>query len=124
MLRYGIEWENKYTHEPHLSVLDYKKRKREKEIEICEYRLGELEEKLFEKELEIESVGVKYEKIQQEAESDLRIKLLPYALKIANAESELEEIKENIIETRVNYEKRNILYRKILMALLKIRKMS
>ena len=105
MLRHGIEWEKKHTHEPHLSVLDYKKRKREKEIEICEGRLEILEEKLVEKETEIESVGVKYEKIQQEAESDLRIKLLPYALKIANAESELEEIKENIIETRVNYEK-------------------
>lgn len=105
MLRHGIEWEKKYTHEPHLSVLDYKKRKREKEIEICEGRLEILEEKLVEKESEIESVGVKYEKIQQEAESDLRIKLLPYALKIENAESELEEIKENIIETRVNYEK-------------------
>lgn len=33
MERYGIEWEHKGTHEKHLSVLDYKKQEREKEVE-------------------------------------------------------------------------------------------
>ena len=33
MERYGIEWEHKDTHEKHLSVLDYKKQEREKEVE-------------------------------------------------------------------------------------------
>lgn len=33
MERYGIEWEQKGTHEKHLSVLDYKKQEREKEVE-------------------------------------------------------------------------------------------
>ena len=32
MERHGIEWEHKGTHEKHLSVLDYKKQEREKEI--------------------------------------------------------------------------------------------
>lgn len=32
MERYGIEWEQKGTHEKHLSVLDYKKQQREKEV--------------------------------------------------------------------------------------------
>ena len=32
MERYGIEWEQKGTHEKHLSVLDYKKQEREKEV--------------------------------------------------------------------------------------------
>ncbi len=32
MGRYGIEWEHKGTHEKHLSVLDYKKQEREKEV--------------------------------------------------------------------------------------------
>lgn len=32
MERYGIEWEQKGTHEKHLSVLDYKKQEREKEL--------------------------------------------------------------------------------------------
>lgn len=105
MLRHGIEWENKYTHEPHLSVLDYKKRKREKEIEICEGRLGELEEKLFEKESEIESARLLYEDEQQDAEESLRSRLALNAVKIENAENELKEIKEIILETRDIYEK-------------------
>ena len=33
MEHYGIEWEHKGTHEKHLSVLDYKKQEREKEVE-------------------------------------------------------------------------------------------
>ena len=105
MLKYGVEWEKKYTHEPHLSVLDYKKRKREKEIELCEYRLGELEEKLFEKESEIESARLLYEDEQQDAEESLRSKLAINAIKIKAAENELEEIKEIILETRDIYEK-------------------
>ena len=32
MGRHGIEWEHKGTHEKHLSVLDYKKQEREKEV--------------------------------------------------------------------------------------------
>lgn len=34
MERHGIEWEQKGTHEKHLSVLDYKKQEREKEVEV------------------------------------------------------------------------------------------
>ena len=41
MERHGIEWEQKGTHEKHLSVLDYKKQEREKEIEILEDKLAE-----------------------------------------------------------------------------------
>ena len=40
MERYGIEWEQKGTHEKHLSVLDYKKQERTKEIEQLESRLA------------------------------------------------------------------------------------
>ncbi len=41
MGRHGIEWEHKGTHEKHLSVLDYKKQEREKEIEQLEEQLAE-----------------------------------------------------------------------------------
>ena len=41
MERYGIEWEQKGTHEKHLSVLDYKKQEREKEIEQLDNQLAE-----------------------------------------------------------------------------------
>lgn len=41
MERYGIEWEHKGTHEQHLSVLDYKKQERTKEIEQLDTKLAE-----------------------------------------------------------------------------------
>ena len=41
MERHGIEWEHKGTHEKHLSVLDYKKQEREKEIIALEDKLAE-----------------------------------------------------------------------------------
>ena len=41
MERYGIEWEHKGTHEKHLSVLEYKKQEREKEIEQLDNQLAE-----------------------------------------------------------------------------------
>lgn len=41
MERYGIEWEHKGTHEKHLSVLDYKKQERVKEIEKLDDKLAE-----------------------------------------------------------------------------------
>ena len=36
MERHGIEWEDKGTHDKHLSVLDYKKEQRAKEIAVLE----------------------------------------------------------------------------------------
>ena len=36
MERHGIEWEDKGTHDKHLSVLDYKKEQRVKEIAVLE----------------------------------------------------------------------------------------
>ena len=41
MERHGIDWENKGTHEKHLSVLDYKKQEREKEIFALEDKLAQ-----------------------------------------------------------------------------------
>lgn len=41
MRRYGIEWEQKGTHDKHLSVLDFKKQERVKEIEQLEIKLAE-----------------------------------------------------------------------------------
>ncbi|MBQ2678908.1 MAG: plasmid recombination protein [Firmicutes bacterium] len=41
MERYGIEWEQKGTHEKHLSVLDYKKQERLVEVEKLEDRIQE-----------------------------------------------------------------------------------
>ncbi len=50
MERYGIEWEQKGTHEKHLSVLDYKKQERAEEIE-------QLESKITDKQTEFETLS-------------------------------------------------------------------
>lgn len=41
MERHGIEWKHKGMHETHLSVLDYKKQEREKEIAVLDNQLAE-----------------------------------------------------------------------------------
>ena len=49
MERYGVEWEQKGTHEKHLSVLDYEKKMRSQEVEA-------LMEEIAEKQCELKSV--------------------------------------------------------------------
>ena len=44
MARYDIEWEQKCTHEEHLSVLDYKKQERSKEVAALETQIDALQE--------------------------------------------------------------------------------
>jgi hypothetical protein len=50
MERHDLEWEHKGTHEEHLSVLDYKKQEREKEVEA-------LDEQIANKKDEVKSLG-------------------------------------------------------------------
>ena len=45
MARHDIEWEQKGTHEEHLSVLDYKKQERSKEVAALETQIGALQER-------------------------------------------------------------------------------
>ncbi len=54
MEQYGIEWEQKGTHEKHLSVLDYKKQQRTEEIE-------RLESKITDKQTEFETLSKRIE---------------------------------------------------------------
>ncbi|OUQ20056.1 plasmid recombination protein [Lachnoclostridium sp. An138] len=44
MLEHGIEWEKKGTHEKHLSLLDFEKKERAKEVAALEVQKAELEE--------------------------------------------------------------------------------
>lgn len=44
MLEHGIEWEQKGTHEKHLSLLDFEKQERVKEVAALEAQKAELEE--------------------------------------------------------------------------------
>ena len=78
MQRHGIEWEQKGTHEQHLSVLDYKKQERAKEV-------AELDEQIEEKKLEVkglkatissmEEVQVDLNKIEKQLDTDPRLQL-------------------------------------------------
>ena len=78
MHRHGIEWEQKGTHEQHLSVLDYKKQERAKEI-------AELDEQIEEKKLEVkglkatldsmEEVQVDLNKIEKQLSTDPQFQL-------------------------------------------------
>ena len=44
MARHAIEWEQKGTHEEHLSVLDYKKQERSEEVAVLENQIDTLQE--------------------------------------------------------------------------------
>lgn len=43
MQRHNIEWKKNGTHEKHLSVLDFEKKEREKEVIVLEQEVGNLE---------------------------------------------------------------------------------
>ena len=62
MERHGIEWEQKGTHEQHLSVLDYKKQERAKEV-------AELDREIDEKQLEVKGLKATAEKIKEATDS-------------------------------------------------------
>ena len=66
MERYGIEWEQKGTHDKHLSVLDYKKQEREKEI-------AALDSTLAQKRGELETVQSRIDNFEQGAQSIERL---------------------------------------------------
>ena len=57
MERYGIEWEQKGTHEQHLTVLDFKKQERLKELQ-------KLEKQIDDKKLEVEKLEATIGKIK------------------------------------------------------------
>lgn len=61
MERHGIEWEQKGTHEQHLSVLDYKKQERDKEV-------AELDREIEGKQLEVKGLKATVEKIEEAQE--------------------------------------------------------
>ena len=46
MQRHGIQWEQKGTNEVHLSVLDYKKQERAKEVAILDYKVSDKKKEL------------------------------------------------------------------------------
>ena len=83
MLEQGIEWEKKGTHEKHLSVLDFEKKERAKEVAELEAKKAELQE---------ENAAF------QEINEDLHEQLL-------QVDDEIRFLQENLQESRQEAEK-------------------
>ena len=65
MLEHGIEWEKKGTHEKHLSVLDFEKKERAKEVAALEAKKAELQEDLRESRQEAEKAQKQADKYKK-----------------------------------------------------------
>ena len=78
MERYDIQWEQKGTHEKHLSVLDYKKQEREKEIAALDSTLAEKQDELETVQNRIDNFDQgthSIERLKQRIESDAEFQL-------------------------------------------------
>ena len=78
MERYDIQWEQKGTHDKHLSVLDYKKQEREKEIAALDTTLSEKQDELETVQNRIDNFdqgAQSIEKLEQRIESDAEFQL-------------------------------------------------
>ena len=69
MLEHGIEWEKKGTHEKHLSVLDFEKKEREKEVAELEQFISDGKERLSDIQIQQRKAEQETEQIRQEGEA-------------------------------------------------------
>ena len=69
MLEHGIEWEQKGTHEKHLSVLDFEKKERAKEVAELEQSISDGKERLSNIQIQQRKAKQKTEQIRQEGEA-------------------------------------------------------
>ena len=130
MLEHGIEWEKKGTHEKHLSVLDFEKKEREKEVAELEQSISDGKERLSDIQIqhrkavqETEQIRQKGEAIRQEVSelsetSDLlkeqattlaedKKKLLSYNVKLEKQQKKLQQEIEKMVQSKAVME-RNI----------------
>ena len=94
MERHGIQWEQKGTHEKHLSVLDYQKQERAKEVAELESQKAEIQERVedltdayFRKTDEIEQIegtlkSLQEKTVQIEAVEEIEVKPVPLTGKV------------------------------------------
>ena len=69
MLEHGIEWEKKGTHEKHLSVLDFEKRERAKEVAELEQSISDGKERLSDIQIQHRKAVQETEQIRQKGEA-------------------------------------------------------
>ena len=85
MLEHGIEWEKKGTHEKHLSVLDFEKKERAKEVAELETKKAELQEE---------------NATFQEINEDLHEQLLQVDDEIRSLQEDLQESRQEVEEAQ------------------------
>lgn len=69
MLEHGIEWEKKGTHEKHLSVLDFEKKERAKEVAELEQSISDGKERLSDIQIQHRKAVQETEQIRQKSEA-------------------------------------------------------
>ena len=69
MLEHGIEWEKKGTHEKHLSVLDFEKKERAKEVAELEQSISDGKERLSDIQIQHKKAVQETEQIRQKGEA-------------------------------------------------------
>ena len=69
MLEHGIEWEKKGTHEKHLSVLDFEKKERAKEVAELEQSISDEKERLSDIQIQHRKAVQETEQIRQKGEA-------------------------------------------------------
>ena len=69
MLEHGIEWGKKGTHEKHLSVLDFEKKERAKEVAELKQSISDRKERLSDIQIEHRKAVQETEQIRQEGEA-------------------------------------------------------
>ena len=69
MLDHGIEWEKKGTHEKHLSVLDFEKKERAKEVAELEQSISDGKERLSDIQIQHRKAVQETEQIRQKGEA-------------------------------------------------------
>lgn len=107
MLEHGIEWEKKGTHEKHLSVLDFEKKERAKEVAELEQSISDGKERLSDIQIqhrkavqETEQIRQKGEAIRQEVSELSEISDL-----LKEQATTLEEDKKKLLSDNVKLEK-------------------
>lgn len=69
MLEHGVEWEKKGTHEKHLSVLDFEKKERAKEVAELEQSISDGKERLSDIQIQQRKAEQETERIRHEGET-------------------------------------------------------
>ena len=93
MERHGIQWLKKGTHEKHLSVLDFEKRERAKEVKQLEEQIKEKDDEIIQKERQI-NLQFQTDKIIRESIEEKREELQCVCSELEDERAAKEEIQK------------------------------